>query len=184
MEPREYLAVSTQTALLVIDAQVGLLENAYHGDDIVATITDLIARARASGAPIIYVQHDGDTGGLAVGSPGWRIHPALAPRAGDLVVHKRSSDAFYQTPLQQELDARGIGRLIVVGMKTEMCVDTTSRVAVSRGYDVTLAADAHTTTDTAALPAARMIAYHNEILDDFGNDDHVVTTKDARAIAL
>jgi nicotinamidase-related amidase len=177
--------VSTNTALLIIDAQVGLLDEAYRRDDVVTTIADLIARAHRSATPVIYVQHDGDPdGGLAVGSPGWQIHPALAPRAGDLVIRKRSSDSFYETPLQEELDARGIRRLVIGGMKTEMCVDTTSRVAVSRGYDVTLVGDAHTTTDTDALPAARMIAYHNEILDDFGNDAHVVTTKQARAIAL
>jgi len=178
--------VSTQTALLVIDAQVGLLGEAYRRDDVVARIADLIAKARIADAPIIYVQHDSDEAGdlLQIGSPGWQIHPALRPQEADLVVHKRASDAFYQTPLQQELDARQVARLIVAGMKTEMCVDTTSRRAVSLGYDVTLATDAHTTTDTATLPAARMIAYHNEILDDFGTDDHVVTAKEARAIAL
>jgi len=177
--------VSTHTALLVIDAQGGLLDQAYRRDEIVARIAGLIARARTSGTSVIYVQHDGDAGGrLAVGSPGWQIQPALAPHDGDLVVHKRSSDSFYGTSLQQELDARGITHLVVAGMKTEMCIDTTSRVAVSRGYDVTLVADAHTTTDTEALPAARMIAYHNEILDDFGNDDHVVTARDAHTLVL
>ncbi len=178
--------MSTQTALLVIDAQVGLLHEAYRRDEVVARIADLIAKARAAGTPIIYVQHDSDEAGdlLEIGSPGWQIHPALAPTSADPVVHKRASDAFYKTSLRQELDARRVTRLIISGMKTEMCVDTTSRAAVSRGYDVTLAADAHTTTDTDTLPAARMIAYHNEILDDFGNDDHVVTAKDAHAIAL
>jgi nicotinamidase-related amidase len=178
--------VSTKTALLIIDAQVGLLEKAHRRDEVVARIADLIARANAVGAPIIYVQHDSDDAGdlLEIGSPGWRIHPAIAPAAADLVVHKRSSDAFYQTSLQQELNLRGVTHLIVGGMKTEMCVDTTCRAAVSHGFDVTLAADAHTTTGTETLPAAQMIAYHNEILDDFGNDDHVVTTKEVRAIPL
>jgi len=178
--------VSTHTALLVIDAQVGLLDEAYRRDEVVARITDLTAKARTSGTPIIYVQHDSDEAGdlLQIGSPGWHIHPALSPQEADLVVHKRASDAFYETPLQRELDARQVTHLIVTGMKTEMCVDTTSRRAVSLGYDVTLATDAHTTTDTDTLPAARMIAYHNEILDDFGNDDHVVTAKKAQAIAL
>jgi len=178
--------VSTHTALLVIDAQVGLLDRAHRRDEVVARLADLIAKARAAGAPIIYVQHESDEAGdlLASGSPGWQIHPALTPTGTDLVVPKRASDAFYETPLQQELDARRVTHVIIGGMKTEMCVDTTSRVAVSRGYDVTLVADAHTTTDTATLPAAQTIAYHNEILDDFGNDDHVVTTKDAGAIAL
>jgi len=178
--------VSTHIALLVIDAQVGLLDQAYRRDEVVARIADLIAKARTAGAPVIYVQHDSDEAGdlIAIGTPGWRIHPALAPQGADLVVHKRSSDSFYETPLQRELDARGVTRLIVTGMKTEMCVDTTSRRAVSLGYDVTLVTDAHTTTDTDTLPAAHMIAYHNEILDDFGNDDHVVTATQAQAIAL
>jgi len=178
--------VSTQTALLIIDAQVGLLDEAYRRDDVVARIAGLIAKARTSGLPVIYVQHETDEAGdpLAIGSPGWHIHPALAPWRTDLVVHKRSSDSFYETPLQQELDARHVRHLVVTGMKTEMCVDTTSRRAVSLGYDVTLVADAHTTTDTRTLPAARMVAYHNEILDDFGNDDHVVTAKEAQAIRL
>jgi len=186
MELREYCSVSTQTALLIIDAQVGLLNEAYRRDDVVARIADLIAKARTSDLPVIYVQHDTDEVGdpLAIGSPGWQIHPALAPRRTDFVVHKRSSDSFYETPLQRELDARHVRHLIVTGMKTEMCVDTTSRRAVSLGYDVTLVADAHTTTDTRTLPAARMVAYHNEILDDFGNDDHVVTAREAQAISL
>jgi len=125
-----------------------------------------LSKARTAGTPIIYVQHDSDEAGdlLQIGSPGWHIHPALRPQEADLVVHKRSSDAFYETPLQQELDTRQVTHLIVTGMKTEMCVDTTSRRAVSLGYDVTLVTDAHTTTDTATLPAARMIAYHNEAL--------------------
>ncbi len=178
--------MSIHTALLVIDAQVGLLDKAYRRDEVVARIADLIAKARTAGAPIIYVQHDSDEAGdlLAIGTPGWRIHPALAPQGADPVVHKRSSDSFYETPLQQELDARRITRLIVTGMKTETCVDTTSRRAVSLGYDVTLVADAHTTTDTDTLPAVHMIAYHNEILDDFGNDDHVVIAREAQAISL
>jgi hypothetical protein len=53
-----------------------------------------------------------------------------------------------------------------------------------RSPHAVIAAGAHTTTDTDTLPAARMIAYHNEILDDFGNDDHVVTTREVQAIAL
>jgi len=178
--------VSTRTALLIIDAQVGLLASAYRRDDVVTHITNLITKARATGTPVFYVQHESDEEGspLTVAAPGWLIHPALTPQHTDLVVHKRSSDSFYETPLQEELDAKGVAHLIVAGLRTEMCVDTTSRRAVSLGYDVTLVADAHTTTDSATLTAAQMIAYHNEILDDFGNDAHVVIVKDARTIVL
>ncbi len=178
--------MSTRTALLVIDAQVGLLDGAHRHEEVVARIGDLIARARAARTPVIYVQHNSDEAGdlLEVGSSGWRIHPSLAPGETDLVVHKRSSDSFYETPLREELDARGITHLVIVGMRTEYCVDTTSRRAVSLGYDVTLATDAHTTTDNDVLPAAHIVAHHNATLDDFGNDEHVVTVKEAHAIAL
>ncbi len=177
--------MSTDTALLVIDAQVGLLEPAYRGSDVVARIKDLISRARTSGAPVVYLQHDGDAGGrLEPGTPGWRIHPEISPGEGDPVVRKRSSDSFYNIELVEVLEARGIRRVVVTGMKTEYCVDTTSRRAVSMGYDVTLATDAHTTTDTESLTAEQVVAHHNETLDDFGNDEHVVTIQPSGEITF
>lgn len=66
---------------------------------------------------------------------------------------------------------------MIAGCKTQFCIDTTCRRATTLGYDVILVGDAHTTWDTDILPAKTIIAYHNDILDDFGNDDHVVLTK-------
>ena len=65
-----------------------------------------------------------------------------------------------------------------------MCIDTTSRIAISRGYDVTLVSDAHTTTDTEILSAAQIIAHHNYVLDDFGTDEHVIVTRLAAEVAF
>jgi nicotinamidase-related amidase len=158
-------------ALLVIDVQVGLItgkDPVYTADAVLARIAELIARARASGALVAYVQ-DKDVGG--VGSPEWQIHPRVAPAAGDLVVGKAWGDSFYETELHAELQARGITRLVIAGMKTNFCVDATSRRAVALGYDVTLAADAHTTTDNRVLSAAQTIAYHNDLLWGFGEED-------------
>lgn len=170
------------TALLVIDVQVGQIEaprSAYRGGEVLAHIGKLLERARASSTTdVIYVQHDGDEGSpLAVGSEGWRIHPSIAPADGETVIHKRASDSFYQTPLRSLLEAGGVGHLVVVGCRTEYCIDTTCRQAVSLGYDVTLVRDAHTTTDGDSLTAAQIIAHHNSTLDDFGNDQHVVALK-------
>ncbi len=174
----------THTALLVIDAQVGLFEGAHRREEIVARIADLIGKARVAATPVIYIQHDDHTPGglLEVQSPGWQIHPGIAPSETDIVVHKQTSDSFYETSLQRELDAFDVGRLVITGMRTEYCVDTTARRAVSLGYDVTLAADAHTTRANAVLTAEQIIAHHNATLDDFGNDDHVVVTAAARTI--
>lgn len=180
--------MSKDQALLVIDAQVGLLEGeetAYRKDEVLASINDLLSRARASNTPIIYVQHTGEEGGpLEADTPGWQIHPAIAPARGEQVIHKRACDSFYETPLKSELDARGTKHLVIAGCMTQYCVDTTSRSATTQGYNVTLAGDAHTTVDGKTLTAAQIIAYHNEILDDFGDDGHVITVKPSSKIAF
>src|SRR3954463_6444276 len=116
--------MSTTTALLVIDVQVGLIEGAnpvYAGAAVLDRIAGLIAKARANGTPVIYVQ-DKDVGG--VGTPEWQIHPAVAPAAGEWVVRKAWSDSFYETVLGDQLQARGITQLAIVGMKTDACVFT------------------------------------------------------------
>ena len=172
--------MSMEKALLVVDVQSGVVDwedPSCRGVEVLERIGGLIARARASGAPVVYVQHDGSEGGrLAVGSHGWGIHPAVAPAAGELVVRKRASDSFHETPLQSELDRRGVRHLVVVGCRTQYCVDTTCRRATTLGYDVTLAGDAHTTMDDL-LSAEQIIAHHNATLDDFGNDRHVISVR-------
>ncbi|HEX8652177.1 MAG TPA: cysteine hydrolase family protein [Pyrinomonadaceae bacterium] len=180
--------MSKETALLVIDVQVGVVdwsEPAEEKGRVLARINDLLARARASNAPVIYVQHDGYEGGpLSVGSPGWEIHPAIAPADGETVIRKRAADAFHETPLKAKLEALGIKHLVVTGCRTQYCVDTTVRQATTLGYDVTLARDAHTTVDNEALTAAQIIAHHNETLDDFGTDEHVSLVKESSEISF
>ena len=162
----------TDTALLIIDVQTGLVagtEPVYQLDELLENITTLIARARATGTPIIYIQ-DNDVD--EIGSPGWQIHPAIAPQGGDVVIRKPEADAFYGTTLQQEIEVRGISHLIVVGCKSEVCVDATCRRAINLGYNVTLVSDAHSTTDNAVLTAQQTIAYHNHILQMVWSDEH------------
>ena len=63
------------------------------------------------------------------------------------MIGKTASDSFYRTSLEDELRRLGTTQLIVTGMQTEFCVDTTCRRALSLGFDVTLVSDAHTTKD-------------------------------------
>jgi nicotinamidase-related amidase len=179
------LTLDQRTALLVIDAQSGLLEGAARSAQTISCIRDLVIRARARATPVIYVQHDGDPGGrLEVGSRGWQIHPDLAPEAGDLVIRKRASESFHETALLDELGERRVTTLVVTGLKTEFCVDTTSRRAVTLGFDVLLASDGHTTSDGDVLTAEQIVAHTNDTLDDFGTDAHVVTVLTGAAIDL
>ncbi|MBN1966334.1 MAG: cysteine hydrolase [Anaerolineae bacterium] len=156
------------TALLIIDVQVGFFENeppVYQGDAMLARIQDLIERARAAGVPVVFVQHDEAP---EIDGP---IHPAIAPLAGDPVVHKMTPDSFYQTDLQEILAGLGTKKLILAGFQTEYCIDTTCRRAFSMGYEVTLVQDAHSTITfpDAPLDAPAIIAHHNHVLRAFAS---------------
>ncbi|MFN8486827.1 MAG: cysteine hydrolase family protein [Caldilineaceae bacterium] len=159
-----------ETALLIIDVQAGMFmeaEQPCEGTQMLANINHLLAEARASETPVIYVQHGSPVGSsLEPGTPGWQIHAAIAPQPTEPVVRKRYPDSFQETNLQEVLTERGIKKLIIAGMQTEFCVDTTCRRAASLGYDVTLVQDAHSTFGNGILPAAKIIAHHNAVLGD------------------
>ena len=76
--------MSEGTALLVIDMQVGLVAGAYRGDEVVTTISTLLGKARSSGTPVVYLQHESDEfEPLKRGTPIWQIHPDIAPAEGE-----------------------------------------------------------------------------------------------------
>ena len=152
------------TALLVIDMQIGLIQGAYEDEATVARIAALIKKARDVAVPVVYLQHNHSRyAPLMKGAETWHIHPTLAPEPGDCIVEKTASDGFLATTLQEDLQQLSIDHLIVTGMQTEYCVDTTCRRALSMGYAVTLVADGHTTGD-ASLPASKIIEHHNTLL--------------------
>ena len=159
------------TALLVIDAQVNMFEanNAvYESEKLLKTMKSLITRARNQGVLIVYVQNNGGPDDPdQPQTPGWYIHPDLAPAWDDLIIQKRTPDAFYQTSLQEELAKRGIKKLILMGMQTQYCIDTTCRHAFALDYNVTLVRDGHSTYDTSLLTAEQVIAHHNALLRAF-----------------
>jgi nicotinamidase-related amidase len=160
--------MGNKTALLIIDVQVGNFDEnspVYSGDQLLSTIAGLINQARAVAMPVVYIQHCGPEGAIdQPGTPGWEIHPAIAPVAGEVIVQKRHPDAFQDTGLQRELESMGIKKLIIAGLQTEYCIDITCRRAYSLGYEVTLVKDAHSTWDTDLLTAPQIIAHHNEVL--------------------
>lgn len=177
--------MSEKTALVVIDAQVGVIGEAYQRDEVVKAIDLLLKQARESGTPVIYVQHNDSNGNYLVqGSPYWPILPAIEPQEGEPVVQKMSPDSFHETSLQAELEKRGITRLVITGGQTQYCVDASVRRAVAQGYDVVLASDAHTTEDSETLPAGQIVAFYNETLNGFWAGEHQVKVQPAHEIAL
>lgn len=158
----------SETSLLIIDVQLGNFEephSIHKGDELLAKVKGMITRARSAQIPVIYIQNDGGRGDPdEYGTPGWEIHPSIAPVEGDMVVRKQSPDAFHGTNLQGELESRCIKKLVVAGLQTEYCIDATCRRAYSLGYDIILIRDAHSTWNSTLLTAQQIIEHHNQVL--------------------
>ncbi|MGW3208726.1 cysteine hydrolase family protein [Streptomyces sp. NPDC001135] len=150
------------TALLVIDVQNGVMDNAYDRDNVIATIGTLLDKARAADADVVWIQHNSDE--LPRNSECWQYVPELVRRDPEPLVHKTYGDSFEETDLESVLAERGIGRLFVAGAQTDACIRSTLHGAIARGYDVTLVGDAHTTEDRSPLGAPtpdKVIAHTN-----------------------
>ena len=98
------------------------------------------------------------------GSDAWQYFPELARQESEPLVHKTFGDSFEGTDLEDVLAAAGVGRLVVTGAQTDACIRSTIHGAFTRGYDVTLVGDAHTTEDQTAYgapPPDQIIAHTN-----------------------
>ncbi|GAB1816974.1 cysteine hydrolase family protein [Herbidospora sp. RD11066] len=150
------------SALLIIDVQNGVVEGALRRDEVIANINTVIGKARAEDVPVVWVQHSDE--GLKYGSDIWEYVPELAREESEPLVHKLYGDSFEDTELETLLAERGVGRVIVTGAQTDACIRSTMHGAFTRGYDVTLVADAHTTEDLTAYgapPVDQVIAHTN-----------------------
>ena len=153
-------------ALVLIDAQVNMFDDgcAVHGaDSLLKCLKTLLSQARQTQIPIFFIQNNGGKGDPdEPGTEGWRIHPALAPQPGEVILQKRQTNAFVNPALQEELLSRGVQHLIIAGMQTEMCVHATCHGALERGYEVTIVADGHSTFSDEEQSAEKIIAKYNE----------------------
>lgn len=177
--------MTPDTAVIVIDVQQALCagESAvWDGAGTIARINQVTARARKCGAPVVVVQHEEAHGAFQHGSAGWQLAQGLQVEPSDLRVGKTTPDAFWKTDLQARLRALGVTRLVVCGMQTEFCVDTTTRAALRHGYPVTLVRDGHTTVGNAALQAPHIIAHHNATLPAIGSFGPRVALADAASL--
>lgn len=160
------------TALLVIDVQKSLCAGPWAAHDIdavIARINAVAAQARAAGAPVVFVQHEEDEDAMRFGSERWALDERLAAHADDPRIRKTAPDSFHETELQSLLQSLGADRLVVCGLQSEFCIDSSVRAALARGYPVTLVSDAHSTVDNGVLTAAQISAHHNATLANIGS---------------
>ncbi len=141
-------------ALIVIDVQRAFDEWEAAGQrrnnpDAIHRIADLLAAFRQAGAPIFHVRHEGTRPGSSFlpGGTGFAVRPEAREAPGEPVLVKRVNSAFIGTDLESRLRMAGIQRLVICGVTTNHCVETTTRMAGNLGFDVSLARDATWTFD-------------------------------------
>lgn len=156
-------ATRPKSALLVVDAQVGVVSGIWESKRVVANIETIVSRARTAGVPVIWVQHSDDDE-LKYGSESWKLAPNFIPTASEPVIHKKYNSSFASTDLDHRLKALGITRLVLAGAATNWCIRATAYAAVDRGYDLALVSDAHS-TETLTLPGGKTVAAEAIVAD-------------------
>ncbi len=158
-------------ALLVIDVQESFRQRplwaASSNADIAKSVDRLVTAFRAAGEPVVWILHSEPVSGTPFDPDSGfvRFIEPLAPAAGEPVLVKTSHNAFTTTRLQQVLTKAGIGEVVITGIRTEQCCETTARVASDLGYQVTFVTDATATNPIAHpdAPAGQSVA---ELLAD------------------
>ncbi len=129
--------------LLVVDVQVGVMNESWDAPRIIKNVSRAVERARAEGVPVMWVQHSDQN--LVYGSQEWQWVPELVPAEGEPLIHKGFNSSFEQTTLEEELAKLGATHIALAGAATNWCIRATAYGALDRGYDLTLIKDAHTT---------------------------------------
>jgi biuret amidohydrolase len=179
----------SRTALLNVDLQHYFVESARDGQAVVSNVNVLSAACRAAGILVVHTRHvlrpDGSNLGvlrriakireglLNDGTPSAAFHADLEILDGDVRLEKPRFGAFHGTDLELILRSRGVDTVIITGISTPVCCDTTAREAHARDFEVLITRDA--TASTGDEPDR----YHEQALDVLeGLFARIVTTQD------
>jgi nicotinamidase-related amidase len=151
------------TILLVVDVQNALIEaNPYNKEKVIQNIKKLITAAKENNREVIYVRHnDGAGEELEYGSKGWQIYPEVSPIGDETIFEKQYCSSFRQTGLHEYLSHNKTENIILVGLQTEYCIDTTCKVAFELGYKVIVPEETNTTFSNEFLPAEKLYEFYN-----------------------
>ena len=144
--------------LLCIDIQLGFLEEEYWGGnrnnkDAESVCANIIESWRQVGLEIIHVRHSSPNSQskLHASDKGFAFNPLVLPKSDEIVITKSVNSSFIGTNLRELIDIKGCDTLIIVGLTTDHCVSTTTRMAGNYGYDAYLISDATATFDRVGV---------------------------------
>ena len=165
------LTLDASTALVLIDLQHGTTsaELAHPLADVVARAAQLLTAFRAKGRPVVIVTVNpagSEQSKIRTQAPGLpaqlppnfeELLPEIRVAMSDVRIHKQTWNAFYRTPLHDELERLGVTGIVLAGVSTSIGVEGTARAAAERGYNITFATDAM--TDRVADAHERSLQY-------------------------
>lgn len=139
-------------ALVLIDIQKGFDDPVWgrrNNPDAETNMAALLDAWRSTGRPIVHIQHLSQDAHspLRASSPGSEFKDIVRPQDGEPVIQKRVNSAFIDTALEERLRREGITMLIITGLTTNHCVETTTRMAANLGFHTYLVSDATATFD-------------------------------------
>ncbi|HFI0618859.1 TPA: cysteine hydrolase family protein [Streptococcus suis] len=151
-----------KSALLVIDIQNLVVEGKpFAIEERLQLWQDSLALVRQSRIEVIYIRHHDQE--LVKDTPDWEIHPLVAPLENEMIFDKTFNSAFKETGLHSYLQKQKINKLIIMGMATNFCVDTTVKVAFEYGYQLAIIKDGTTTGYTGKMDAKDLIDHYQNI---------------------
>ncbi|MED1793577.1 cysteine hydrolase family protein [Brevibacillus nitrificans] len=152
------------TALLLVDIQndyfKGGRNELFNTDTALAHAQEALSLFREKSLPIVHIQcilQEENAAFFLPGTEGIKIHEGVKPQSNEKVIVKHTPDSFFQTELQKHLESVNVTRLVICGMMSHICIDSTVRTAHRLGYEVILLGEACTTKDLvwndAVIPA-------------------------------
>ena len=150
-----------KTAFIIIDVQNILVKTGFQTKDLLEKISYLQNQARSKSIEIIYVQHIENS--EAQTSEDWQLSEVLSRKPNEKVFQKKYNSIFKETGLKEYLDKQGIKKLVLCGMQTEYCVDTSVKVAFEYGYQLIIPEGTCTTFDGKDIPAVTINEFYEGI---------------------
>jgi len=157
-----------KTALLLIDIQKGFDDEDYWGGnrnnkDAEEKSAQILNKWRALNLPIFHIIHSSQNpkSRLHKSNPGFEINDIVKPKDGEPIITKEVNSAFIGTDLKERLDGLSISKLVIVGLTTNHCISTTTRMAGNYGYETILISDATATFDRIGINGEK---YSSEII--------------------
>ncbi|SNY94718.1 cysteine hydrolase family protein [Flagellimonas pacifica] len=169
--------------LLLIDIQVGLRETNFYGTernnlDAEVNAAKILEFFRTKKLPVFHIQHCSTNveSPLHPSKPGNALHPLVSPLKDEPVFQKNVNSAFIGTPLETELKSKGIEEVVIVGLTTEHCVSTSTRMAANLGFKVNLISDATAAFDKIGVNGQKFSAelIHNTALANLKDEFAII----------